>query len=93
MIDTEDRIKNLISQIYKPGSPDGYDVRMSTYKIYVDLCTIIPSTAFDEYDVLQALEELGYIPQYERKKEVINEQTSETKEFDDVKFFWYFKKI
>lgn len=90
MRDYKDRIRHLISRLYEPADVKDFDVKMSTPRIYNELCTIIPANAFDEFDLVEVLEEMGFEPQYETKKEVTEEGNVEV--FDDLCYFWYMKK-
>lgn len=88
-----DRVRYLITRLYEPGTIENHDVKMTTPMIYEDLCTIIPSKAFDEYDVVEVLEEEGFQPQYEQKlKRNKTKKSAEPETFDDVAYFWYLKK-
>ncbi|MDD3772112.1 MAG: hypothetical protein RBT46_04335 [Weeksellaceae bacterium] len=95
MKDYKDRIKYLISRLYEPADTKDYTIRMTTLDIYKNLCSIIPATSFDEFDLLEVLEELGYQPGYEQKKlEVKNESGKEEERiYDDLTYYWYMKKI
>lgn len=90
----QDRIRYLISRLYEPGDINNFDVKLSTGSIYNNLCSIIPANAFDEFDVIDALEELKFEPQYEKKKEIITDENGNTtvKEYDDLTYLWYLKK-
>lgn len=92
--DYADRIKELISTIYEPGTPDDHDAKLTTQNIFHDLCNIIPETAFDVYDVVDALEELNFTPGYERKVEKGTDDHGNevTVEYEDLKYFWYLKR-
>lgn len=89
------RIKELIQKLYEPGDITSYDVKMTTEGVYNNLCSILPSTAFDQYDVLEALEELNFFPGYETKKETIEDEKGNKTEkiYDDLTYFWYLKKL
>lgn len=102
----EERVKKLISNLYYPGSVENHDVKMSTPEIYQNLCTIIPATAFDPYDLVNWMEEMGFEPQYETKEDItyreIEGQKDEkgnpvmekdVKEYDDLRYYWYMQKI
>lgn len=91
----KDRIKDLISKLYAPADVTNYDVKMTTTEVYANLCTIIPANAFDEFDVVEILEELNFFPGYEQKTLTIEKENGEkeTKVFDDLVYFWYMKKI
>lgn len=91
----KERIRYLIARLYEPGNPENFDIRMTTAMIYENLCSIIPANAFDEFDVVEVLEELGYEPAYEKKKEITEDaKGNETvREYDDLLYFWYMKKI
>lgn len=90
----KDRIKHLISKLYSPGDVTDFDVKMSTPQIYEDLCSIIPSRSFDEFDVVEVLEDLNFFPGYEQKvHQIENEKGNvETIISDDLVFYWYMKK-
>lgn len=92
--DYHERIRELISNLYDPATVEDYDIRKTTAGIYHDLCSIIPENAFDEYDVLEALEELNFIPGYEQKARTFENEKGEeiTEIYDDVMYFWYMKK-
>lgn len=94
MKDYRDRIRNLISRLYEPADLNNFDVRMTTPGIYGNLCTVIPANAFDEFDVVEVLEELGFEPQYEKKREITENDKGEkaVREYDDLAYFWYMKK-
>lgn len=100
-----ERVKKLITDLYLPCSPGAQDLKMTTNSIYSDLCTIIPSTAFDPYEVVEIMEDLGFVPGYEQKEEItfrtIEGETDEKgnplvekdiKTYDDLVYYWYLKK-
>lgn len=91
--DYHDRIRELISNLYDPATVEDYDIRKTTSGVYADLCSIIPEHAFDEYDVVDALEDLGFKPGYERKVRIqVTEEGEKKEEYDDLMYFWYMKK-
>lgn len=90
----QERIRQLIDQLYAPADVTDYHVKMSTAQMYANLCTILPERAFDEYDVVEALEELNFFPGYEQKKETVEDEhgNKTVKVYDDLTYFWYLKK-
>lgn len=92
--DYNDRIKTMITRLYTPGSPQDFDIKMSTSNIFQDLCNIIPETAIDKYMVMECLEELGFEPGYEQKKITITKDDGEQESriYDDLTYYWYLKK-
>lgn len=67
---------------------------MTTAMVYKNLCSIIPANAFDEFDVVEVLEDLNFEPQYEKKIEVTEDAKGKkaVREYDDLLYFWYMKK-
>lgn len=94
MKDYRDRIKLLITRLYKPGDPKHFDVRTTTTDIHQELCTIIPANALDEFDIVEVMEEIGFEPQYEQKTEIIKnpDGKTETRIYDDLSYYWYLIK-
>lgn len=103
--DYKDRIRYLISRLYEPADINNFDVKMSTPAIYNDLCTVIPANAFDQFDLVEVLESMGFEPQYETKKEIITRELEgqfdekgnpvtekDVEEYDDLRYYWYMKK-
>lgn len=90
----KERIRYLISRLYEPGNPKNFDIRMTTSMVYKNLCSIIPANAFDEFDVVEVLEELGFEPEYETKEETSKDAKGKetVREYDDLLYFWYMKK-
>lgn len=102
----EERVKKLIGNLYYPGSVESHDVKMSTPEIYSNLCTVIPATAFDQHDLVNWLEDLGFEPQYQAKEDIkfreVKGQKDENgeplmekdvEEYDDLRYYWYMQKI
>lgn len=102
MVDFKEQIESLISDLYYYGTPETHDVRMTTMEVYENLCTIIPPTGFDPFEVHEVLTLLGHKPQYEPKKKLIKvpDDNSEKKgkmkvteiDYDDIRYYWYFLK-
>lgn len=99
----KDRIRELISRLYAPADVTNYDVKMTTPEIYANLCTILPANAFDEYEVVEVLEDLNFFPGYESKEKVVERKVGQNEkgediievdveEYDDLVFFWYMRK-
>ena len=105
MLDYRQKIADLIQQEYYFGTPENYSVKFTTSMLYIQLCSIIPVTAFDEFDVTEILEELGHKPQYETKIKIVEREVEGKKNldgtpykekdelpYDDFVFYWYFLK-
>lgn len=93
--DYKDRIRYLISRLYEPADVNNFDVKMTTSMIFNNLCSIIPANAFDEFVLVELLEEMGFEPGYEQKKKVTEDSKGNKLEiiYDDLVYYWYLKKL
>lgn len=82
----KERILFLIDRLYVPGTPNLHDLKTTVAQIYEDLCNVVPANAFDEFDVTETLEQLGFEPQYSEK------QDDKGGSFNDMQYFYYLKR-
>ena len=98
----KDKIKDLINALYVPGDTGigNHDLKLTTKDLVGQLSTVIPANFVDETTVFEVLQELNYQPMYESKQEIVlveNETKNEAPtqdivNFDDMTYYWYFKK-
>lgn len=98
MAQYKEKAKELITSLYIQGNPIDHDVVLSTYEVYKDLTTLLPSKSIDEYDVYDILSNL-FSPYYtsSTKFEVQLKENGEPEIVENtregVKYLWYLKRI